>query len=233
MTGSFKWRVVLQLINHLFRLLTHFGDSAFLVPLSIAGVGWLLWSGHRPAAIRFAVAVAALMAVTVLLKLGFYAIGGDSDLRILSPSGHAGFSVTVYGCGAAVVAKQLRPLAAFALLSVTALLVATVLASRVLLHAHTPEEVAMGSVLGLLCVAAFLVRNPDLERLQLRLSMPVLLALFLGSVSVWAEGRHFSTETHIERLGLQMGASLGTLPQNDLVPSMHGGPGLTVKRFTD
>ena len=220
------------MIYNLFRLLTHFGDSAFLVPLSIAGVGWLLWSGHRPLALRFAIAVAALMTLTVILKLGFYAVGGDSELRILSPSGHAGFSVTVYGCGAVAIAKQLRPLAASALLGVTALLVATVLASRVFLGAHTPEEVAMGSVLGLLCVAAFLLRNPDLEHLKLRLSMPVLLALLLGTVSVWAEGRHFSAETHIERLGLQMGNSLGTLPQSDLVPAAPGAPALMVRRFT-
>ena len=94
--------------TNLLRLATHFGDSAFLIPLSLAAVGIMIWNGQRLTAWRFAIAVDLLMGATVALKVSFYAIGGDATLNVLSPSGRAGFSVTVYGCLATVLAKQLR-----------------------------------------------------------------------------------------------------------------------------
>ncbi len=211
-----SWR----LSYHIFHLLTHFGDSALLIPLSLAAIGILLWSDHRATALRFATTVAVVMAATVILKVGFYSVGGDTYLNVLSPSGHAGFSVTVYGCVAAVLAKQLRIAGATIVVAATTILLATVLESRIVIHAHTPEEVVMGSVLGFVCVAAFVVSNSDMKRLRIRLSLPAVIALVIGSLAVWQEGRRFNTERRIEEVGVLVGSSLGTL--SPFRPTIHG-----------
>ena len=201
-----------------FLFITHFGDAALLIPLSLAVTSILIWSGHRPAALRFAMAVAFLMAATVLLKIGFYAIGGDAALDVLSPSGHAGFSVTVYGCCAAILAKQYRPAGAAIVIAAAAALLATVLASRVVLGAHSIAEVALGSALGVVCIAGFLMWNPDLDRLRLRLSAPLAALLAVLSLSVWAEAHQFDAERRIEHAGILVGSTLGTLLPGDLKP---------------
>ncbi len=199
-------------IDRFFSFFTHFGDSALLVPLSVAAVAILAWSDHKAAALRFAVAVGALMAAIVLLKVGFYAVGGDTFLNVLSPSGHAGLSVTVYGCGAVILAKQLRPVAATAVIVAVTLLLAAVLESRIVLLDHTPEEVAMGTALGLLCVGGFLYRNAALQNLRLRWRSPVVLGLAVGVVAVWIGGHRLNAEDRIEHWGTVVGTSLGTLP---------------------
>jgi len=208
--------------HRLLRLATHFGDSAFLIPLSLAAVGIMIWNGQRLTAWRFAIAVDLLVGATVALKVSFYAIGGDTTLNVLSPSGHAGFSVTVYGCLATVLAKQLRAAGAIMVFAAAAALLGTVLASRVYLGLHTPQEVALGSAVGLACAATFRFWNPGLADLRLRLPMSAVLALVVGTVSVWTIGRHFDAERHIEQVGILVGASLGTLSSEDLA---HGGGG--------
>ena len=209
-----------------FQLVTHFGDSALLVPVSLVAIGVLVWSGHRAAALRFAVAVASLMAATVALKVGFYATGGDAHLDILSPSGHVGFSVTVYTCCAALLAKQLRPLGAIALGAAVFALVVTILISRIVLGTHSPAEVALGCVVGLLCASTFLFWNPDLSQTRLRLPASVVVLLAVGTASVWLGGRQFNTEQRIEHVGILVGSSLGTLLPSDFRP----GYGFTIRQ---
>jgi membrane-associated phospholipid phosphatase len=217
------------MIGRFFLLVTHLGDSALLIPLSLAAIGILVWSGHRPAAWRLALAVGCLMAATVALKIGFYAIGGDPALDVLSPSGHAGFSVTVYGCCAAILAKQCRPAGAALVIVAAVALLGTVLASRIVIGAHSVAEVLLGGALGLLCTATFLLWNPDLDRVRLSVPTPVILVLLVGSLSVWAEARQFNTERRIEHVGVLVGSTLGTLRPSDLVP----GHANTVRRLTE
>ena len=209
-----------------FQLATHFGDAALLVPVSLVAIGVLVWGGHRAAALRFAVAVASLMAATVALKVGFYATGGDATLDILSPSGHAGFSVTVYTCCAAVLAKQLRPLGAIAVVAAVVALLVTILVSRIVLGAHTPAEVVMGCAVGLLCASTFLFWNPDLSRMRLRLPVFAMVLLAAGTVSAWVGAHRFNTERHIEHVGILVGSSLGTLLPSDFRP----GYGFTIRQ---
>jgi membrane-associated phospholipid phosphatase len=223
------WDPSSDTVYRFFHLITHLGDSALLVPLSMAVIGVLIWSGHKPAALRFGMAVGTFMLAIVVLKIAFYAIGGDAYLNVLSPSGHAGFSVTVFGCCAAILAKQLRSIGAIAVVAAAIALTATVLASRIFLGAHTPEEVVIGTVMGCLCVATFLFWNPDLERVRLRLPLSVALALMLGTASVWAAGRHFDTERRIEQAGILVGSSLGTLSSSDLIGGL--GNATWVKRL--
>lgn len=77
----------------------------------------------------------------------------------------------------------------------------------------------MGSVLGLICVAVFAVRNSDMKRRRVRFSLPVVVALVVGSLAVWEEGHRFNTEGRIEHVGVLVGSSLGTL--SPFRPSMH------------
>ena len=215
--------------HQFFLLVTHLGDAALLIPLSLAAIGMLIWSGHRPAAWRLALAVGSLMAAMVALKVGFYAIGGDAALDVLSPSGHAGFSVTVYGCCAAILARQCRPAGAALVIVAAVALLGTVLASRFVLGAHTVAEVVLGGGLGLLCAATFLLWNPDLDQLRLTIPAPMVLVLLIGSLAVWAEARQFNTERRIEHVGVIVGSTLGTLLPSNLVP----GHANTVRRLTE
>jgi membrane-associated phospholipid phosphatase len=209
-----------------FQLATHFGDAALLVPVSLVAIGVLVWSGHRQAALRFAVAVASLMAVTVALKIGFYATGGDAYLDILSPSGHAGFSVTVYTCCAAVLAKQLRPLGAIAVVAAVVALLVTILVSRIVLGVHSPAEVIMGCAVGLICASTFVFWNPGLSQLRLRLPMIAVVVLAVATASAWVGARRFNAERHIEHVGIMVGSSLGTLLPSDFRP----GYGYTIRQ---
>jgi hypothetical protein len=158
------------------------------------------------------------MAATVVLKIGFYAIGGDAALGVLSPSGHAGFSVTVYGCCAAILAKQCRTANAAIVIAAAAALVATVLVSRVVIGAHSVAEVALGSALGLIGISVFMVGNADLDSLRLRLSAPLAAVLAVISLSIWAGGHQFNAERQIEQAGILVGSTLGTLLPSDLKP---------------
>ncbi len=126
--------------DRFFHLVTHLGDSALLIPLTLA-VTFVLWRGaHRGAAWRFGGAVAASVLLTLVAKLLFYADGGSEELDILSPSGHASFGIAVYG-GLALLLARRRPPGVQALIGLGALaLVLAIAASRIVLETHTPRR---------------------------------------------------------------------------------------------
>ena len=193
-----------------FKLATHFGDSTFLLPLAIGLVSALMWQS-RSLAFRFGLVVAADLILTLSSKLWFYASGGNTYLNILSPSGHASLSVTVYGCLAVALASK-RPQAEQAFILGTAAVVAlTIIVSRIALYAHTPEEVVFGSLIGGICVAAFSASNTSVQMLQLRLPAWFLATLLVGTMSVWMLGREVKTEPIVKHWGNRIGSTWESL----------------------
>ncbi len=189
----------------LFRLFTHLGDSAFLLPLSIVIVALLTYQSYSMG-VRLGFVIAADLVLTFLLKLWFYAFGGSTHLNILSPSGHASFSVALYGCCAVVFANKRDLGERVLIIGIALIIVLTIIASRIVLHLHTPEEAILGSLVGGVCVAAFSAGGSRLQRLQLRLPIWFLVVLMIGTMSAWAVGRRIHTERLIEHWGVMMGS---------------------------
>jgi membrane-associated phospholipid phosphatase len=164
--------------HEFFRVITNFGDSAVVLPLTalLAGGLWYFES-LKSAWLLVRALLACLLAMTVL-KLLFLACGRVIGFHIDSPSGHTGLTVFFYGALAAVV--WARPSAAarvLALVLATAL-VLLVAASRVVLGAHSFQEVLCGMVVGALSLAWFARPYLAIEHPGMRLQ-GIVLALVL------------------------------------------------------
>jgi membrane-associated phospholipid phosphatase len=156
--------------------------------------------------LRLAFVISVDLVLTFLLKICFYAFGGSTELNILSPSGHASFSVAVYGCCAVVLANKRCLAERVLIVGTTVIVVLTIIASRIILHAHTSEEAVVGSLVGGICVAVFSTGGSRLQKFQLRLPIWVLVVLMIGTVSAWAVGRRVHTERLIEHWGIKIGS---------------------------
>ena len=196
-------------LHRLFNLMTHLGDPAFLLPLSVAVAGILLRQNQRSAGLWFGLVIAADVMLTLASKLWFYAGGGSADLNILTPSGHVSLGVTFYGCVAMILASQRRFARQAVIAGAAVLAILAICLSRIALRMHTPEEVFFGSLVGALCVAVFAAAARPLQRLRLRLPIPLVFVVAAASVSVWAIGHRFDTEDLIGQWGVQIGSALG------------------------
>lgn len=123
---------------------TDLGDSAILLPLALLAGVCLTLLGWRRSAVVLALAVGATGAVIGGLKI---LLRGCAPI-LHSPSGHTALSVVTFGLLAAVFAKGLGRLPAALISLATALLVAGIAVSRVLLEAHSWQEVVAGGLVG-------------------------------------------------------------------------------------
>lgn len=137
------------------RWITNFGDTGVVLPLAVLLVCVLLYAESPRAAWLFARAMLGCVAVMTVLKIVFIACGQHFGLGITSPSGHASLTTMFYGALAVVVWAQPRPVLRMLAVSLTALLVLLVAVSRVLLHAHVPQEVLLGLLVGSVSLACF------------------------------------------------------------------------------
>jgi PAP2 superfamily protein len=192
-------------------LFGNLGHAVILAPASLGLIGFLAWSGARRDAVVFALALAACLATTLLAKLAFQACGdGASTLGIQSPSGHASFSATVYGCLAILLATG-RPIRERTLLyGGAALLALCVGLSRVFDQVHTTEEVAFGLLIGFACSMLFFKSRMRPQRLELparaiALSLPLVFGL--AALGLWL-GRHWTPEPFIESIASKIGAHM-------------------------
>ena len=164
--------------------ITDFGDAAMLLPVSFAVfLGLMAGRAYRVAG-AWALAILFCLLSMVALKLAFRTCGdlwtGDA---VISPSGHTAFSTTVYGGLAGLVAiRTARPwLRVFAPVLAAAGIVGIGI-SRLLLRAHTPDEVLIGWGIGavwvgLLCALSW--RTPVRRRALAAVLCLVLVLVFL------------------------------------------------------
>jgi membrane-associated phospholipid phosphatase len=137
------------------RWITDSGDSGVTLPLVLL-LGALLWfaESHR-AAWLLVRALLVCVALLTTLKLIFLSCGHVFALGIESPSGHACLTAFVYGAIAIVVWAQPRPALRILAVALATLIIVLVAVTRVLLGAHTPQEVALGGLAGLLTLVVF------------------------------------------------------------------------------
>jgi membrane-associated phospholipid phosphatase len=136
-------------------LISDFGDSGVLLPLSLILTVALWRYQSSRAAVYFLSAAGFCLTVIVSLKLILIACGNAWGGGIVSPSGHTSMSATVYGVVGLVTARQApywqRPLIAFAMVA----FVCCIALSRIVLGAHSIAEVVLGFLVGTAAVYLF------------------------------------------------------------------------------
>jgi membrane-associated phospholipid phosphatase len=161
--------------------ITDFGDSALLLPGSalVFLALWLLRARRR--AFAWAIAIGFCCGAMIVLKVGLQPCGRallGSDLA--NPSGHAAFAGAFYGSLALLALDHLKEAPArIGVLLLAALWVGAIAVSRVVIGAHTPPEVAVGLVVGLLSIGLFAVGRG--RAAAPRLALPLIGLLLLGS----------------------------------------------------
>ena len=136
------------MIHHLISFVSDFGDTAVTLPLAAILV-LCLWGVQSPASSATALRSLALcLGAVVLLKVTFITCGRHWDVGLVSPSGHAAISLTVYGMAAMVLTSWTSGVWRVSLAMAAAVLVAAIAVSRVLLGVHTVTEVVVGLLVG-------------------------------------------------------------------------------------
>ena len=129
-------------------LFTRLGEAQILLPAMAVALLWLLRTpATRPLAGAWLLSTAVAAAITTLTKVAF--IGwfvGYAPLDYTGISGHAMFAAAVLPVLVRVVAGR-RASAPWTLLA-GLLLAAAIAWSRIVTHAHSPFEAALGFVLG-------------------------------------------------------------------------------------
>ena len=190
-------------------IVTGLGDSALLLPGSVALLGYLLWRRQARVALAWLAALALCLGLTALAKVAFLACGEHlPGLRMDSPSGHASFSAVFYGACAVVAAFHRPRLQRIAIHAAAIMLVLAIGASRVVIGVHSPEEVLSGLLIGGLCVQAFALAGVPAERKPIRIA-PLALVLALIALPVVATGRHVSAEAFLESLADRLAPAVG------------------------
>lgn len=173
-------------LEELMKFLTDFGDEAVILPLFVVAVIMFVVTGWRRGAIVWGFGVGLCLACLVLLKFAglFWAQQFGVEGRAFSVSGHVAASTVVYGSLANMLLQPRKRSWFLALLP--PLLIACVIGyTRLVLHAHTPEEVVSGAVLGILGASVINASLPEVPVYLVRFCVPVLLPivlLFHGSV---------------------------------------------------
>lgn len=185
-------------VARFFELLTKFGDQSFILPFALA-VGAALWMGDaRREARTWAVAIGLTLGAVLILKLVFVPCGHLlPGWGLRSPSGHAAAGFAAFGGYAILETKLRRPqwqkgtilFLGFAFAALIAL-------SRLIVHAHTPTEVIVGSLIGLIAPVFLLWRIEPQTRSAI--TNPLALAPLLPlALLLLFNGHALPIEQHI------------------------------------
>jgi membrane-associated phospholipid phosphatase len=179
-------------------LITGLGDAALLLPAATTLLLYLLWTRSWRAATAFIGALSLCIVLTVACKMIFHACAGHFlALIIRSPSGHTSLSTTFYGCGALMIAADRRWDRRLAVMLVGVALVVAIAASRIVLRAHTIEEVVAGFAIGIVCMAFYSIQYLPQTSVSLDWRLPVA---GVGILALLTHGEHVSVETLIDRV---------------------------------
>jgi len=188
-------------LHHDLKLLTDFGDTAVLLPLSLVFFIWLLATHRAGTALVWLAIVLACNIVIGALKLYFLSCPAGDMLR--SPSGHTGFGILVYGSITLVLARAVRRRWLRRLVvALGAGLVAAIAISRLILGNHSLIEIAIGAAIGGASLAVFarLYRPGSSRRRPF-----VVLAAVAVLVAFIFHGQQLKAEGFLRAVGLQLG----------------------------
>jgi undecaprenyl-diphosphatase len=187
---------------------TDLGESTILLSTAVAASAWFWVSRQRHLAFTWLFCIGGCAATMLALKIAFLTCG-DLVLNgtIHTPSGHSSMSALFYGAVALTVQRSTRGGARHPLLlqALGAGLAIVIGISRVIISAHTPQEVAFGLTVGFswLAIFALLLRRDYSLKKPPRIVLCVLGMLYGGLLCLSFAGHHASPEGmlyHLARL---------------------------------
>lgn len=186
--------------------LTEFGNAAVLSLLALLVALWLARAGSRRAALAWSGALLLCVGTISLLK-GYFLACPLPGRALRSPSGHAGFSLFVYG-GITLCAVRDGTASRRGLLTLLGVAgIAAIAWSRYALGAHTPIEIVFGLLIGGGALALFAgLRGPGGTR-----RFPYLAAALLAfaiAATLHAFDWHPSFEGWLRALGRRFATGL-------------------------
>lgn len=189
--------------------LSNIGDSAVLLALVVMGSLYFL-ALHRfwEAA---AVAASFLFSSLVISVLKLFFIGcGNGRYEIVSPSGHAALSLSVYGIFALLIYIRLHGKTRIILPLLVFGVAACIAVSRIIMKYHTLNEVVLGSAVGLSCLGItwyFLLRQKR-EMVEARREPKIIriyaIPLLMLATVFMMHGTSLHAEQTIRELALQI-----------------------------
>lgn len=176
------------------RAVTDFGDGAVLLPIFAVSIILFAAFGWMRGAVTWGALSGTALAILMLAKLmGLeWAYLFDNSARALSVSGHVSAGSAIYGSLVNFLIFRKR-MNFFAYLPVPILVACTLSYTRLILHTHTPAEVALGGILG---VSIALISSRILIPMPARLIIPTLAIMLIVIVSFY--GEHSHTETFLQ-----------------------------------
>ncbi|MGD1037412.1 MAG: phosphatase PAP2 family protein [Roseiarcus sp.] len=193
------------------QLVSNLGDIAVLLPASLGLIVFLAWIGSRQDAAAYAAALAACLTAALFAKLAFAACGGNHSLfGVESPSGHAAFGATFYGCLAVLFGTGRAIGRRLALYAAAAALILAIGAGRVALEDHTMQEVGVGFFIGAVSIALFNALRVSSERLEFSSRTAVRMSPFavLYALCFLLLADHWSAEPLIDAVAARLGAGM-------------------------
>jgi membrane-associated phospholipid phosphatase len=181
-------------------VVTNFGESVVVLSTATAVSAWFWLSRQRELAVLWLLALGGCAVTMVALKIGFLTCGHFVfDGTVRTPSGHSSMAALFYGAAALTIGRISPPAAKHRhLMLAAAFLFALIIGlSRVVIHAHTPQEVVVGLSVGFAWLAGFALL---LRRVRPSAEMPptyVLLLLGLlygGLLTLTMVGEHMTLE---------------------------------------
>jgi len=172
---------------------------------------FLAWIGWRQDAAAYAAAMAVCLAAALFGKLALAACGGNHPVfGMESPSGHAAFAATFYGCLALVFGTGRGFGQRFALYTLAAGLIVLIGVSRIALVAHTVPEVVVGASIGGMSIALFNVLRGKPERLEFSSRTAVQMSPFavLYALCFLLLADHWTAEPLIDSIAKWVGAGM-------------------------
>jgi membrane-associated phospholipid phosphatase len=161
-------------------LVTDFGNAAVLLLLTLALAAWIAGQVSWRAAAVWLACVAAVASLTAMAKIWF--AGCQYELsHIHSPSGHTSFSLITYGGLAVVFAAGFAGLQRWLILGAGLAWATSIGITRVILHAHTVQEVVAGVAIGGTGVTVFAALYRGRQRPGI-VAMAMLAAIGIGLV---------------------------------------------------
>ena len=184
------------------KTITDLGDASLLLPACAILFLVLLATNQRTAARAWALSVAVCIATVVIAKLGFEAWGSEVPaLHIRSPSGHIALSATFYGGIAMLLAGRRSFVLCLAAWFSAAALVIAIAATRLMLHLHTPEEIAVAFVIGGGSLAVLATSRPA----DAQIALPWAgLACVFTVLAVATHGHDLTAEPELIRIARQL-----------------------------